>query len=273
MSTPPIFVISGGRGTSGEQLVRTALAQFQGVTVPVIIVPHVQRVEQLEDVIEQTVSTRGIIAHTLVEAGLRSALIDLAREGNAVTVDLMGPLLSQLTRILAQRPLGQPGLYRQLREDYFKRIEAIEFAVEHDDGRKPHELHLADLVLVGVSRVGKTPLSMYLSMEGWKVANVPLIKVVSPPQQLFEIDRRHVVGLTIEPGQLAAYRLHRHRRLGVPGRSTYTDTKELYEELEFARNVCHRGQFAIVDITEKQIEESATEVMAKVTRLLRHDAG
>ena len=114
----------------------------------------------------------------LVDADLRSALLDLIRDYGVPAIDLMGPMLLHLAHILDKPPIGQPGLYRQLHEDYFKRIEAIEFTVDHDDGRKPHELGLAEIVIVGVSRVGKTPLSMYLSTRGWKVANVPLVRYV-----------------------------------------------------------------------------------------------
>lgn len=273
MSTPPIFIVSGGVGASGEQLVRTALAQFQEVTVPVIIVPHVRRVEQLEDVVTQAATTGGTIVHTLVDGELRRDLIRLAREKNAVAIDVMGRLLSRLTNVLGQEPIGQPGLYRKLREEYFERVEAIEFTVAHDDGRNPHEWHLAEIVLAGVSRVGKTPLSMYLSVLGWKVANVPLFRDVPPPQELFQIDRRRVVGLTIEPGQLVSHRLRRQRRLGVPGGSAYTDPAEIHEEVEAARRVFRSGGFAVVDVTDKPIEESADEIISLIARRLKGEAG
>lgn len=273
MNAPPIFIVSGGAGLSGEQLARTALAQFEDAKVPIEIVPHVQRIEQLEEVVQRAVLSGGIIVHTLVDANLRSALVELTRERSVAAIDLIGPLLLHLTRILGERPLGQPGLYRQLREDYFKRIEAIEFAVDHDDGRKPHELGLAEIVIVGVSRVGKTPLSMYLSTRGWKVANVPLVREVPPPAELFEIDARRVVGLTIDEEQLAAYRQRRGTKLGLAGRMSYTDQAAIYEEMAYARAVFQRGRFAVVDITDKPIEESADEVVEHVVRRLRQKPG
>ena len=267
MSTPPIFIISGGMGTSGEQVVQTALAQFEHNAVQVIVVPHVYLAEQLEDVVRQAVATGGIIVHTLVDADLRRSLQELTRGHGITAIDLIGPLLMQLTRLLGEKPRGQPGLYRQLHEDYFTRIEAIEFTVAHDDGRKPHELFQAEIVLTGVSRVGKTPLSMYLSTRGWKVANIPLVKNVEPPQELFEVDRRRVVGLDIEPQQLLIYRQIRQKSLGVTG--IYTDLAVIYEELETARRLFQRSGFAIVDITDKPIEESADEVLTQVNRRLR----
>jgi regulator of PEP synthase PpsR (kinase-PPPase family) len=272
-SAPPIFIVSGGTGASGEQLVRTALAQFQEAEVPVIIVPHVCQIEQVEEVVTRAAATRGTIVHTMVDANLRRALIRLAQENNVVAIDVMGRLLSRLTHVLGREPIGEPGLYHQLHQTYFERVEAIEFTVTHDDGRNPHEWHLAEIVLAGASRVGKTPLSMYLGVLGWKVANVPLIREVPPPPELFQIDRRRVVGLTIEPGQLVAHRRWRQRRLGVPGGLAYSDPAELYEEVEAARQVFRRGGFSIVDVTDKPIEESAEEVITLVTQRLKSEAG
>jgi regulator of PEP synthase PpsR (kinase-PPPase family) len=264
--TPSVFIVSGGTGASGEQTVRTALAQFQGVEASVVVVSHVRRVQQLQDVVTQAKATGGIVVHTLVDAKLRSALNDQIRDNNLVAIDLVGPLLLALTRILGQKPRGKPGLYRHLREDYFKRIEAIEFTVDHDDGHKPHELHRAEIILTGVSRVGKTPLSMYLSTRGWKVANVPLVREVPPPQELFEVERHRVVGLTIQPDQLVAYRRRRQQRISLLDKSSYADVDSIEEEVKFARRIFERGQFAVVDMTDKPIEESAEEVIAHVTR-------
>ncbi len=268
MNISPIFVVSGGEGVSGQQLVRTVLAQFQDADTPIIIIPHVRQTEQLKDVIAQAQNTNGIIVHTLVDAHLRSAMNDLARENNLVAIDLIGPLMFQLTGLLGQKPLERPGLYRRLREDYFKRIEAIEFAVDHDDGLKPDDLRLADIVLIGVSRVGKTPLSMYLSTRGWKVANVPLIPQFAPPAQLFKIERRRVIGLTIKLDQLVAYRRRRQQRMGVVGSAAYSDISEIEAELAFAQHVFQQGRFTVIDITDKPIEESADEIVAQVSRHL-----
>jgi len=269
MTTPPIFIVSGGKGSSGEQLVRTVLAQFPEKTIPIIVVPQVRQPDQIQDVVDRAVTSGGTIVHTLVDSTLRGTLTNLAREKNITAIDLMGSLLLRLSSVLEQPPLGQPGLYRELREDYFKRIEAIEFTVDHDDGRRPHELRLAEIVLIGVSRVGKTPLSMYLSTRGWKVANVPLIKEVPVPPELFAIDNRRVVGLLVEPDQLMSYRQHRQQRLGVGSKSAYADIEALATEVDFARQIFRRGQFATVDVTDKSIEESAEEVIARITRQLR----
>ncbi|MBZ0288364.1 MAG: kinase/pyrophosphorylase, partial [Anaerolineae bacterium] len=231
-------------------------------------VPQVRHTEQLERVVAQAASADGIIVHTLVDTALRQALIRQAAAKQVPEIDLVGRLLSQLVDCLGQQPVEQPGLYRKMREQDFKRIEAIEFAVEHDDGKRVEELHHAEVVLTGVSRVGKTPLSMYLSTMGWKVANVPLVKGINPPQALFEIDQRRVIGLIIEPGQLVAYRRRRGQNLGIAHNSAYSAPTELVEELEFARDVFRRGNFAVVDTTDKPVEESANEILGHLNRRL-----
>ena len=268
----PVFIISGGMGASGEQLVRTALAQFES-DVSVEIVSHVRRIEQIEDVVTRAAAAGGTIVHTLVNADLRRALTRLARDRNVVAIDLMGRLLSRLANVLKREPIGQPGLYRQMREDYFERIEAIEFTVAHDDGRETRQLHMAEIVLVGVSRVGKTPLSMYLSVLGWKVASVPLFKDISPPEELFKIDARRVVGLTIDPKQLVVHRRLRSRRIGVGPGTSYTHAAELTEELKAVRRLCRQNGFPLVDVTDKPIEESADEVISLVSRRLEGQSG
>ncbi|GAB4575602.1 MAG: pyruvate, water dikinase regulatory protein [Anaerolineae bacterium] len=268
MKEVPIYVVSGGEGTSGEQLLRTALAQFEESAATVEIVPHVRTPEEVEAVVNRAYATGGMIVHTLVDGGLRQHLIALARELNVEAIDLMGTLLSSLSKRLGRQPLGQPGLYRQFRQQYFERIEAIEFTVAHDDGRNVHELDQAEIVLTGISRVGKTPLAMYLSIQGWKTANVPLVPGIDPPPELFAVDSRRVVGLTIDPMQLMAHRTWRQKRLKL-GHANYVDLEAIYQQLEAAHKVFRRGGFAILDITNRPIEESAADVIAVVTRRLK----
>ncbi len=266
---PRIYIASGGIGTSGEQIVRTVLAQFPSADVPVVIVPHVRQIADIEEVIERAGSTDGVIVHTLVDGTLRNALNARARERGICAIDLMGELIGHLSALLGQEPVGKPGLYRRQREAYFARMEAIAFGVAHDDGQRIEELPQAQIVLVGPSRVGKTPLSIYLSVLGWKVANVPLISGISPPAQLLEADPRRVVGLVIEAGQLVAHRRWRRRNLGIPQDSPYTDPSQIYEELEWARAFCRQRGYGILDVTDKPIEASAEEVIALVNRRTR----
>ena len=204
----------------------------------------------------------GIVVHTLVDARLRQAANTLSRLMNVPAIDLVGPMIVRLTDLLQVSPEAHPELFQQMDEEYFRRIEAIEFAVAHDDGRRPHELDRAEIVLTGVSRTSKTPLSMYLATHGWLVANVPLVLDIEPPDQLFEIDKRKVFALTIRPERLVLIRQARASRLGMASPEHYGDADHVQQELAFGRHILARGQWEVVDVSSKSIEESASEILA-----------
>ncbi|HEX6290683.1 MAG TPA: pyruvate, water dikinase regulatory protein [Herpetosiphonaceae bacterium] len=263
---PPIFIISGGAGALGKHIARIALSQFPQINPQVLVIPQVRHAEQLPEVIAQVAAKQGIIIHTMVEPTMRRTLVALTEQHRIPAIDTIGDPLAQIASVFGHEPLGQPGLYQRQHEVYLERIHAIEYTVEHDDGRNPHELHQADVVLVGVSRVGKTPLSIYLSVLGWKVANVPLVPHVAPPAELFQIDPHRVVGLTIDVDILLQ---HRHWRrsamVGTTGRD-YTEPEMLQDEIMSARRLCRRHGFALVNVTNKPIEETADQVIALLSR-------
>jgi regulator of PEP synthase PpsR (kinase-PPPase family) len=236
----------------------------------VIVIPQVCSRQQVAEAIDQVVTRRGIIIHTMVDPDMRQALVDLAREYKITAIDTIGDPLAELTVVLNRAPLGQPGLYQGEHEAYLERINAIEYTVDHDDGRSPHELDQADVVLTGISRVGKTPLSIYLSVLGWKVANVPLVVDVQPPKELFEIDRRRVIGLTIDVEVLTQHRRWRQEAFGWRAGHAYSDTEALYAEVEFARRIFRKGEFSVINVTNKPIEESADQVIAMISRYFEH---
>lgn len=262
---PPIYVVSGSMGNLGEQVARTVLPQFQNITVPVEIVSRVQHLDQVETVVEQARQTNGTILHTLANPELRQAIIQMAHQKGVVTIDIVGPLIERLTDVLNVEPVGKPGLYRELNESYFKRIEAIEFTLAQDDGFNPKGWKNAEIMLVGVSRVGKTPLSLYLSMLGWKVANLPLLPGVPPSKELFELDPRRVIGLRIDPMELLTHRKHRQRSLGTGNKSDYIDPEKLYEEAKEARSIFRRGNFKVINVTNKPIETTAGQIVQIIT--------
>ncbi len=266
----PIFIISGGAGALGKHIARVVLAQFPGKFPEVIIIPQVSNTEQLTEAVEQAAARRGIVIHTMVEPRLRALLIEKAREHQLVALDTIGDPLAQVAAVFGQAPLGQPGLYQGQENVYLERIKAIEYTVDHDDGRNPHELDQADVVLTGVSRVGKTPLSIYLSVLGWKVANVPLVQAVAPPPELFEIDRHRVVGLTIDVDMLMQHRRWRQQNMAGMGGRAYSDPEALYDEVEYARRIFRRGGFTSINVTNKPIEESADQVIALISRWFEH---
>jgi regulator of PEP synthase PpsR (kinase-PPPase family) len=261
VETSPIYIVSGASGASGEHLVETVLAQFPGIHVPVIKMTHVRQKAQVKEIVLQASKTEGTIVHTLVDASLRKALIRLGEKQDVATIDLMGDLLDRVEYMSGTPPEGRPGLYRRLHKEYFDRIAAIEFAMAHDDGQRAGDLPSADIVLTGVSRCGKTPLSMYLAVQGWKVANVPLVIEVPPPQELFRTNRRRVIGLSIAYEHLMVHRKERQKRMGISGPSRYTDRAAVLQELESARNIFKKGGFHVISVTDKPIESIAGEII------------
>lgn len=266
VSKHTLFIVSGGYGMSGEQIARTAMAQFAEARIELVVVPHIKTVDQVYETVEKAAARQATILHTLVNQEVRSSLVQAARKENVHTIDLIGVLLGRLSAVLGTDPIGQPGLYRQLREEYFNRVEAIEFAVAHDDGKRVEELRNAEIVLIGPSRVGKTPLSMYLSVQGWKVANIPLIKEFQLPTEIFRITKSRIIGLKIDPGQLIFHRKRRQARLGLTGQSDYSDPQAIADEIKAARAVYRRAGFPVVDVTDRPIEETAEEIIGIIKR-------
>jgi len=268
----PLYVITGGVGTSGEQLSRTVLAQFPDAGVSIQVRPKVFTQKHVTQILDEAKKAGGIVAHTFVDPKLRQVVIDYAQESNLISIDLVGPLMEKLVEKLGQEPLGKPGLYRQLYRSYFDRIQAMDYVLDHDDGQRPAGWKDAEIVLLGASRVGKTPISLYLSVLGWKVANIPLVAGIKPNEALSQLDRRRLVGLTIAPSELLEHRKHRQSTLGVSGKgSAYIDPVKIYHELEATEAFLRRKKIAIIDVTGKPIETSADEVLSLVRRRLDQD--
>ena len=258
---PPVYIVSGATGSSGELLVHTALAQFVGCHAQIILMPRVREMAQLEEIVARASAHCGIVIHTLVDADLRDSLTRLGRAHGVPTIDLMGPLLRELSQLLGMVPVGQPGLYQQLNESYFKRVQAINFSMAHDDGLRTEDLPKAEIVILGVSRTGKTPLSMYLAVLGWRVANVPMIPGHTLPTELTQVERHRVVGLTIEPEQLATHRGLRQRDMRGTLPREYTGLREIQREIEDAEHLLRSRGFAVIDVTRKPIETTADEIL------------
>lgn len=275
MDAPSVIIVSGGVGYSAEQLVRTALAQFPAADVRVQFVPRVRHTEELASAVEQAAADNALIAFTLVDPQRRQDLLRLAQERQVPAIDLIGPLIDRLSAMLGQAPLGQPGRYAELNRTYFDRIAAIEYTLAHDDGAHPEDWGQGDMLLVGVSRVGKTPLSTYLAVLGWKVANLPLVRELPPPRELFQLDRRRVIGMTIGLEQLIEHRRWRQKRLGMPLGANYCDPRVLSDELERSDQLFRQRGFPVVDVTNKPLETIAAEVLAIVEagRRAAHAAG
>lgn len=257
----PIYIVSGGKGLAGNNMVHSLLIQYPENRVPVIIVPNVFSEDDLGMIILRAKKDNGIIAHTMVNRKIREELIRLAEENGVRQVDFMGKLADILDEELGIPSLQSPGLYREINQQYFDRVDAMEFTLNHDDGLSTQRLHEAEIVLCGVSRSGKTPLSVYLALYGWKVANVPLVQGVEPPEELFKIDPNRVFGLQIGIHQLVAHRMKRLRSFKNMSNENYIDEKQVRDEIRNANMIFSRGKFSVINVTNKPVESSANEIL------------
>jgi len=261
-----IHVVSGGTGASAAQLLRTVLAQFPGVEVSIVIHGRVRDSHRLESVMAKAETARAIVVHSLVSEPLRRLLTQEAERRGLIELDFVGPLIERLAWRFEREAVEEPGRYRRLHAEYFERIDAVEFAVEHDDGRRPEDWSEADVVLVGPSRVGKTPLCMYLATHGWKAANWPLIRDVEVPEELLELPREKIVGLTIDPGRLMDHRAVRARAIGMAQVTDYVTARGVGDDVENARQFFRRFGIPAVEVTDRPVEEIAAGVMERVRR-------
>ena len=190
MNEMRLIIASDSVGETAELVTKACISQFNMLNnvVDTIRLPYIETHENINEVIGLAKELKSIVVYTLVKPNVRAYMQSELAKHNIKSVDLMGPLMGLLEETLEEKPLNEPGMVHKLDEDYFKKIEAIEFAVKYDDGRDPRGLSKADIVLIGVSRTSKTPLSQYLAHKRFKVMNVPLLPEVDPPDQLFEID-------------------------------------------------------------------------------------
>jgi hypothetical protein len=266
----PLYLLSGGVGASGEQLIRTVLAQFPNGNVDIDIFPKLFDKNQIRKILKQARDANAIVVHTLVNPKLRAEVEKCARKYELLAIDLVGPLIGGLADRLEQEPLGKPGLYRLLHKTYFDRVVAMDYTLAHDDGKDPQTWSNAEIVILGPSRVGKTPVSLYLSVIGWKVANIPLVMGISLPNAFDDLDRRRLIGLTIAPSELIAHRKHRQRRLGVGDASSdYVNPLKVFDEINAAEEFFHREGVPKIDVTGKPIETSADEIVHTIERKLK----
>jgi len=256
-----IFIMSDGTGQTAEQALQAALTQFSETQVKIERYPEVRTEKQVRQVVEQAAQCGGFIVHTVVSTRLRNLILETGRLHNVEAIDLMGPLLAQLTQQFENSPSEKPGLFRELNKAYFQRIEAMEFVLRHDDGQRLHELDKAEIVLVGVSRTFKTPLSMFLAFKGWMVANIPIILQLPPPENLFKLSPYRVFGLTTNANHLARLRRVRHMHLGG-ATGEYANIHYITQELRYAQKIFNEHpDWAVIDVTQKPIEEIASQIL------------
>ena len=258
---PLIYVISDSVGETAELVVKAAASQFQSIDIEVRRVPYVEDKETIREVVALAKEAKAIIAFTLVVPEMKQYLIQRAKAEQVEIVDIIGPMMTALEGMIKRQPRLEPGLVHKLDEDYFRKIEAIEFAVKYDDGRDPRGILRADIVLIGVSRTSKTPLSQYLAHKRLKVANVPIVPEVEPPEELFKVSANKCFGLKISAEKLNHIRTERLKALGLNADANYASIERIKRELAYFDEVAEKIGCQVIDVSNKAVEETANIIL------------
>jgi [pyruvate, water dikinase]-phosphate phosphotransferase / [pyruvate, water dikinase] kinase len=257
-----VYLVSGGSGWTGQQVLRASLAQFPNNTVQVELKCAIRTLDEVETIVSNAAEAKGVICHTLVAPDLRRAITASALNAGLPCVDLLGPTLALLADHLEVQPVGRAGLLYEVHKDQLDRIDAVDFTLAHDDGHRLHELDQADVVLVGLSRVSKSVTSFYLASRGIRAANVPIVETESLPEELLKLDPNRVFGLTMNASHLASIRRARLDRIAgrheVPD---YADLRQLNREIQRVDSEFARHGWTRIDVSYKATEEVAALII------------
>jgi regulator of PEP synthase PpsR (kinase-PPPase family) len=257
-----IDIVSDSTGETAEKVVRAAMLQFPHSGAQIRMHTRIRTKDAARPVLERAAKDGALVVFTVVSPELREFSHSQSYELKIEALDLIGSLIGRLTTFLDREPINTPSSMLPLSDEYFRRIEAVEFTVKSDDGKEPRNFRKADLVLVGVSRTSKTPLSTLLAQRGLKVANLPIVLGIAPPPELEEAPQERVVGLTIEINQLVEIRKARLKQLGMPMDASYGLADQVKAELDYARRIFDKHpHWPVIDVTGRAIEETAVIIL------------
>jgi [pyruvate, water dikinase]-phosphate phosphotransferase / [pyruvate, water dikinase] kinase len=259
-----IYLVSDSVGETAEAVALATIRQFDAHETRIKRYGHVRSAEEIRSIVDEASEMGGFITYTLVEPELRDTMREESIRSGIRSVDIMGPMMQAFMDSFDGSPNRLPGMLHRLDEAYFKRVEAIEFTVRCDDGRDPRALLEADILLIGVSRTSKTPLSIFLAHKGYKVANLPLLPEVQTPQELYRMSGGLIVGLTMDPEQMLKIRHERLRTLGLSPGAKYAEMERIKEELDYALSIMDRLGCVRINVTDKAIEETAGIIMEHI---------
>jgi regulator of PEP synthase PpsR (kinase-PPPase family) len=252
-----IFVCSDSVGETAEAVAQATIRQFDAKQIVIKRIGNIQHEDDIHSLMEEAFKSSGMVAYTLVQPELREMMKAEAIRLGVRAVDIMGPMMQAFMDTFHDSPNRKPGLLHQMDDVYFRRVEAIEFAVKYDDGRDTRGLLQAHVVLIGISRTSKTPLSIFLAHKGIKVANLPIVPEVKPPEELYKVSGLKIVGLTMDAEHILKIRTERLKTLGLPNNAKYASLQRIVEELDYAENLMKQLGCRSIDVTNKAIEETA----------------
>ncbi|ACV28387.1 Putative phosphotransferase yqfL [Anaerococcus prevotii] len=254
------ILISDSTGETAQNYIKSVTSQFPDLKVNLIRKPSIDTTEEIDEVMTEA-DSNCIVVQTIANEDLSKHLRAVAKEKNIEVLDILNYGIRKVEEATGLKAVREIGLTRTLSEDYFNMIEAIEFAIQYDDGKDPRGFPLSDIVLVGVSRTSKTPTTMILATKNFKVSNLPLVPEIKLPREIFEVDPDRIIGLVIDPDKLSNIREVRSKSLGIVGESIYYDDKRIRRELEYAQEVFKDLDCKVIDVTENTIEQTATDIV------------
>jgi regulator of PEP synthase PpsR (kinase-PPPase family) len=256
-----LHLVSDSTGETLITVARAVVAQYEGVAAIEHVYPLVRSNTQLERVISEIENAPGIVLYTLVEHDLASRLEEVCRNTGSPHLSVLEPVHSLLSSYLGTHSTARPGAQHMLNAEYFKRIDAMNFTLLHDDGHLPQDLDEADVILVGVSRTSKTPTAVYLANRGLKTTNIPLIPGMPPPQVLESVRKALIVGLVATPERIVQIRQNRLLSLNADDDTSYVDREAVAEEIAASRRLFARNGWPVIDVTRRSIEETAAAII------------
>jgi len=263
MDEKTVYILSDGTGQSAINIIKACLIQFEDPKIKLSVYSKVDNEDKIVTILEKAGRHKAFVAFTIAKKSLRRLVHEICHKKEIIHHDILGPPVEKLSAFLGSEPIENPNLLRKVDSKYFKRIEAIEFSINHDDGKNLKNIEEADIIILGLSRTSKTPTSFFLAQQGYKVVNIPIVPEVGVPDEVYKVDQDKIVCLMMEPDTLQKIRLERLKHYKIANR--YTNINNILEEVEFIYTLKdkHR-QWHVVDTTNKSVEETAREILMKI---------
>lgn len=262
-----IFIVSGGTGRTVKKVINASLIQYPDVDVDIVTFSDIRRKSEIRKVIIEAKKHKALIGFSLMDNKLRKYIKNKCKKEDVILVDVMGDMVYKMSKLFSIDPLQTPGLFNKINQDYFQRIDAFQFTFKHDDGARIEDIHEADIVLLGVSRTFKTPLSIYLAYKGFFVINIPIIDGMQPDKIINTVDPKKVFCLNTHADKLSKIRETRNKKLGKYVKD-YTNVNKVKNELIFAMRYYNlHPEWTIINVTNKPIEEIASEIFDKLGKI------